>query len=98
LVYFAHNEVPPEKIKEVISNIRDALARPHTDPKPVPSVPLEDSIHDDYIVCLEDGKHMQVLKRYLWQSHGMSPKEYRSKWGLPDDYPMVCKPYSERRV
>lgn len=94
--YFSSQQVPPEKIPEVIENIYRALSDCHND-KPQPAVPIDQSVHDDYIVCLEDGKHLKVLKRYLRETHGMTPEEYREKWDLPEDYPMVCKNYSERR-
>lgn len=94
--YFSNNEVSPDKVKDVIRDIHSAL-HDQGEEKPKPAVPIEDSVHDDYLVCLEDGKHLKVLKRYLRETHGMTPEEYREKWGLPDDYPMVCKNYSKRR-
>lgn len=57
---------------------------------PVPAVPIEESVQPDHIVCLEDGKKKKMLKRYLRVAHGMTPEEYRAKWGLPDDYPLVA--------
>ncbi len=64
---------------------------------PAPAVPIEESVHPDYIVCLEDGRKLKVLKRYLRARHGMSPAEYRAKWGLPASYPMVAPNYSKAR-
>jgi predicted transcriptional regulator len=64
--------------------------------KPAPAVPIEDTIHDDYLVSLEDGKRYKSLKRHL-RTNGMTPQEYRAKWGLPGDYPMVCASYSKQR-
>jgi predicted transcriptional regulator len=61
-----------------------------------PPIPIEETVHDDYIVSLEDGKHYKVLKRHL-RKHGLTPAAYRLKWGLPYDYPMVCKSYSKVR-
>ncbi len=62
-----------------------------------PAVPVEESVHDDYIICLEDGKRLQMLKRHLRSSYGMSVEEYREKWGLPADYPSVAPGYAKRR-
>lgn len=62
----------------------------------VPAVPIEESVFDDRIVCLEDGREFKSLKRHL-TSIGMTPDEYRERWGLPATYPMVCKEYSKRR-
>lgn len=63
----------------------------------MPAVPIENSVHDDYIVCLEDGKRLKMLKRHLRTEYNMTPDEYRRKWGLPDNYPMVASEYAERR-
>lgn len=65
-------------------------------PKQEPAVPVKKSVTDDYIICLEDGKKFKSMKRHLAKL-GMTPDEYRTKWGLPFDYPVVCKSYSERR-
>ncbi len=62
-----------------------------------PAVPVKKSVTPDYIVCLEDGKKMKMLKRYLKTVYNMSPDEYREKWGLPPDYPMVAPNYARRR-
>lgn len=62
-----------------------------------PAVPVKKSVTDDYIICLEDGKKFKSLKRHLRTHYNLSLEEYREKWGLPLDYPMVCKAYSERR-
>ena len=58
---------------------------------------IKASVNDDYLVCLEDGKKFKCLKSHLRSRHGLSPDQYRAKWGLPSDYPMVCKSYSEIR-
>jgi predicted transcriptional regulator len=65
--------------------------------KPVPAVPVKKSVLPDYIVCLEDGKKLKMLKRHLKTRYNMSPEEYRRRWGLPDDYPMVAPAYAEQR-
>jgi predicted transcriptional regulator len=62
-----------------------------------PAVPIEKSIQPDYLVCLEDGKQLKILKRYLMAQYQMTPEDYRIRWGLPPDYPMVAPNYSERR-
>ncbi|MBE9557332.1 MAG: MucR family transcriptional regulator [Proteobacteria bacterium] len=63
-----------------------------------PAVPVEMSVTPDYIVCLEDGRRFKMLKGHLRASYGMGPEEYREKWGLPEDYPMVAPKYREKRV
>jgi predicted transcriptional regulator len=62
-----------------------------------PAVPVSKSVMPDYLICLEDGKKMKMLKRYLKTAYGMSPEDYRAKWGLPEDYPMVAPNYAEKR-
>ncbi|WP_048852637.1 MucR family transcriptional regulator, partial [Komagataeibacter europaeus] len=66
-------------------------------PDLVPAVPVKKSVFPDYIVCLEDGKKLKMLKRHLQSAYGMTPKQYREKWGLPDSYPMVAPDYAARR-
>ncbi|MFM0289744.1 Ros/MucR family transcriptional regulator [Paraburkholderia megapolitana] len=61
------------------------------------AVPIDESIHDDYLVCLEDGRKMKSLKRHLQHRYGLTPEQYRTKWGLPADYPMVAPAYSALR-
>ena len=63
-----------------------------------PAVPVEDSIAPDYLICLNDGRKLRALKRYLQRKYALSPDDYRRKWGLPDDYPMVAPAYSELRA
>jgi predicted transcriptional regulator len=62
-----------------------------------PAVPIKKSITDDYIICLEDGKKLKMLKRHLMTAYGMTPEQYRAKWGLRHDYPMVAPNYSAKR-
>ncbi len=64
---------------------------------PQPAVPVKKSVHPDYIICLEDGKKLKMLKRHLKSAYGMTPEEYREKWQLPLDYPMVAPNYAEKR-
>ncbi|MGL4968174.1 MAG: MucR family transcriptional regulator, partial [Inquilinus sp.] len=63
-----------------------------------PAVPVEESITHDYLVCLNDGQKLRSLKRYLKRKYALSPEQYRSQWGLPDDYPMVAPAYAELRA
>ncbi len=65
--------------------------------RPQPAVPIKKSIHDDYIVCLEDGKKLKMLKRHLMSHYNMTPDQYRERWGLPNDYPMTAPNYAKAR-
>ena len=65
--------------------------------KPKPPVPVKKSVHNDYLICLEDGMKFKSLKRHLMTHYGMTPEEYREKWELPSDYPMVAPAYAEAR-
>lgn len=65
--------------------------------RPQPAVPVKRSIYPDYIVCLEDGKKLKMLKRHLKTAYNMSPEQYRERWGLPPDYPMVAPNYARHR-
>lgn len=74
------------------------LAPPVVEPsRPEPAVPVKKSVFPDYIICLEDGKKMKLLKRHLQTAYNMTPQEYRERWGLPPEYPMVAPAYAERR-
>ena len=89
----------PEFIASVHASIR-SLADGHNEPAPpplVPAVPVKKSVSQDHIICLEDGKKFRSLKRHLGTVYNMTPDEYRTKWGLPKDYPMVAPGYSEIR-
>ncbi|MBP2293822.1 putative transcriptional regulator [Azospirillum rugosum] len=68
-----------------------------TEERPQPAVPIKKSVTPDYIVCLEDGKKLKMLKRHLKTAYNMSPEEYRDRWGLPADYPMVAPNYARQR-
>ena len=96
--YFSSNPVRVDEIEKVLKNIHSGLRAIEGNPEVLtPAVPISESVTDDYIVCLEDGKKLQMLKRYLRQTHHMEPEEYRAKWGLPDDYPMVAPGYARKR-
>lgn len=73
----------------------DAFGKPAA--PPVPAVNVDGSVQNDYIICLEDGKKLRMLKRYLMAQYHMTPEQYRSKWGLPNDYPMVAPVVSDQR-
>ena len=102
--YVGQNTVSQAAIPELIRTVHDALTSLNNGgepPRPVekakPAVPVGRSVQHDYIVCLEDGKKLKMLKRYLRSHYDMSPEEYRRKWGLPPDYPMVAPAYAARR-
>ena len=102
--YLGFNAVPASEIPDVIQTVHGALldvrGRERTAVRadtPKPAVPIRKSIQDDYLVCLEDGKKLKMLKRYLRTKFNLSPEEYRLKWGLPADYPMVAPNYSRQR-
>ena len=90
----------PSLIQEVykaLSNLKGGVSEIAAPEKPVPAVPIKKSVFADYIVCLEDGKKLKMLKRHLQSSYNMTPDQYRERWGLPRDYPMVAPSYAERR-
>jgi predicted transcriptional regulator len=97
--YVSNNSVPISDLPSLIRSVHDALSG--IEDKPVqsrePAVPIRRSVQPNYIVCLEDGKKLKMLKRHLRTAFGLSPKEYRSKWGLPEDYPMVAPKYAKQR-
>lgn len=100
--YFANNATPPDQVAQVINVIRNALLGLQNEnvkeaPRPEPAVPVKKSITPDYLVCLEDGKKLKMLKRYLKAKHDMTPEEYRARWDLPSDYPMVAPNYARLR-
>ncbi|ODT71342.1 MAG: MucR family transcriptional regulator [Pelagibacterium sp. SCN 63-23] len=101
--YVSHNAVSPTDLPRLISEVHNALLglRNETTVAPVeelkPAVPVRKSIAPDYIICLEDGKKFKSLKRHLRTHYNLSPEEYREKWGLPADYPMVAPSYSATR-
>lgn len=93
--YVARNPVPARRLPELIESVGRALAEAGG-AAPEPPVSVRDTILGDFIVCLEDGKALKSLKRHLRARFDMSPEEYRAKWGLPDDYPMVAPNYAKR--
>ena len=101
--YVSHNAVSPSDLPKLIADVHGALRALQTNEVPVqveelkPAVPVRKSVAADFIVCLEDGKKFKSLKRHLRTHYNLSPEEYREKWGLPADYPMVAPSYSATR-
>ncbi|MBD2748084.1 MucR family transcriptional regulator [Microvirga sp. BT688] len=101
--YVSNNSVPTSDLPTLINEVHTALLRvgggtveiPVEAPKP--AIPVKKSVTPDYIVCLEDGKKFKSLKRHLRTQYNMTPEQYREKWGLPVDYPMVAPNYAKAR-
>lgn len=102
--YLARNEIPASEIPNLINTVhgsllslggsQEAAAKASTQK---PAVPIKKSVTPDFIVCLEDGRKLKMLKRHLRTAYGMTPDEYRAKWRLPSDYPMVAPNYAKKR-
>lgn len=99
--HVAHNSVPPAALMSLIQTVYATLSEAGREPTvtaaPQPAVPVKKSVFPDYIVCLEDGKQLKMLKRHLHTSFNMTPEQYRARWGLPHDYPMVAPNYAAHR-
>jgi len=100
--HVSNNKIAVSDIPLIIRSVHEALSGLDTksvpEPEPQqPAVSVRASIKPDYIVCLEDGKKMKMLRRHLATDHGMTPDEYRAKWNLPKDYPLVSPNYAEKR-
>mgnify|MGYP006190787607 CR=1 FL=1 len=100
--HVSNNDVAVTDLPSLITNVYHALANLGETPvveeaKPQPAVAIRNSIKPDYIVCLEDGKKLKMLKRHLMTHYQMTPDQYRAKWNLPTDYPMVAPNYTEQR-
>ncbi|MBB3952161.1 MucR family transcriptional regulator [Aureimonas jatrophae] len=101
--YVSHNSLPMSDLPTLIKDVYAALDRAGPEPvapepeKPRPAVPVKKSVTDDYIVCLEDGKKFKSLKRHLMTHYNLTPEEYRERWDLPADYPMVAPNYAAAR-
>ena len=102
--YVSRNHVTAESVPDIIRSVHGALqqitgaaAPPPPEERPKPAVPIGRSVQHDYIVCLEDGKRLKMLKRYLRSRYNMAPDDYRRRWGLSPDYPMVAPAYAARR-
>lgn len=101
--YVSHNSLPAAGVPEVIGTVfrsltsLDGQAVEEKSEALKPAVPIKRSIGQDYIICLEDGKKLKMLKRHLRSTYGLSPEEYRAKWKLAPDYPMVAPAYAKQR-
>lgn len=101
--YVSNNSLPTAELPALIESVHATLQRIATGAQeevveaPVPAVPIKKSITPDFIICLEDGKKFKSLKRHLRTKYDMTPEEYRAKWGLPADYPMVAPNYASAR-
>jgi predicted transcriptional regulator len=100
--HVSNNPVPvndlPQLIREVFKTLTMIGGQPATNgEKPTPAVPVRKSVTPDYLICLEDGRKLKMLKRHLKTAYGMSPEEYRERWGLPSTYPMVAPNYAKKR-
>ena len=99
--HVANNSVAVQDLPQLIQQVYAALAgvgaAAAAKEKPTPAVPVRRSVTPDYIVCLEDGKKLKMLKRHLMTHYQMTPEQYRAKWNLPADYPMVAPNYAEQR-
>ena len=99
--HVANNNVDVDILPSMIQNVYGALAglggTATVEARPEPAVSVRASVKNDHVVCLEDGKKMKMLKRHLMTDHGMTPDEYRERWNLPADYPMVAPAYAEKR-
>jgi predicted transcriptional regulator len=99
--YVTKNRLPPTGLPDLIASISGSIRKlgepaPAPEPAQVPAVNPKKSVYPDYIICLEDGKKFKSMKRHL-TSHGLTPQQYRTKWGLPADYPMTAPNYSATR-
>jgi len=100
--YVAQNELESGELPGLIETVHKTLATLELSDEIVaggiqPAVPVNRSVTDDYIICLEDGKKLKMLKRHLKTAYGMTPEDYRARWGLPADYPMVAPNYAKKR-
>ena len=99
--HVGNNAIAGSDLAALIQSVFDTLGRLAADEPAatelIPAVPIRRSVTDDHIVCLEDGKKLKTLKRHQMTDHGLTPQEYRAKWGLKPDYPMVAPNYSAQR-
>jgi predicted transcriptional regulator len=99
--HVSNNSVTPDALPALIQDVYRTLSgigrEPVATDKPQPAVPVKKSVFADHIICLEDGKKLKMLKRHLKTAYNMSPEQYRERWGLPPDYPMVAPSYAKHR-
>ena len=100
--HVSKNSVAAADLPQLISQVYQSLAnvgkgQTQTTERPDPAVPVKKSVHPDYLVCLEDGKKLKMLKRHLKTAYNMTPEQYRDRWNLAPDYPMVAPNYARQR-
>ena len=102
--YVGRNEVEPDELPDLIKSVYETVtdlsaetAERRAGPKPIPAIPVGESVTDDFIYSLEDGQPYKSLKRHLKAKYNMTPEAYREKWDLPQDYPMVAPSYARER-
>jgi predicted transcriptional regulator len=99
--HVSNNPVSPDALPSLIQEVYKTLAGVGREPpepeRPQPAVPVKRSVFPDYIICLEDGKKLKMLKRHLKTAYNLSPEQYRDRWGLAPDYPMVAPSYARHR-
>ena len=98
--HVSHNAVPTTDLPRLIATVHETLATVGPEeaaPRPEPAVSIKQSVKPEYIVCLDDGKKLKMLKRHLRTAYNMTPDDYRKRWGLPSDYPMVAPNYAATR-
>ncbi|MBB3172230.1 putative transcriptional regulator [Endobacter medicaginis] len=100
--HLSNNAIEPSRVTALITEVYQSLRSlgepaPEPAPAPVPAVPIKKSVFPDYLICLEDGKKLKMLKRHLMTTYDLTPDAYRQKWGLPSDYPMVAPNYAAHR-
>ena len=98
--YLSRNPLPPTELPSLIAAVSAALrtiAGGSRRATRAPAVPAEESVTEDYLICLEDGRKLRMLRRYLQQKYGLSPEEYRARWNLSPSYPMVAPSYAALR-
>lgn len=103
VAYLKNNPVASADVPSIIASVHaalkglDGVSAEAPEEKPTPAVPVRRSITPDYLICLEDGRKLKTLKRHLRAAYNMTPEEYRAKWGLAADYPMVAPNYAKQR-
>lgn len=99
--FVSNNPISPNDLPELMLSVHSKLAElgqgETVQERPDPAVPIKKSVTQNHIICLEDGKKLKMLKRYLRTRYNLTPEEYRARWGLPADYPMVAPEYADRR-
>lgn len=99
--HVANNKVQASELPALIAQVHASLSDTGSvesgPPRPSPAVPVKKSVTPDHIICLEDGKKLKMLKRHLKTSYDLTPEQYRERWGLPSDYPMVAPNYAKKR-